>query len=397
MFLELRQKLAVFDSYVNPFNRRGALRLSRYHPRCYLMLTLLAAVSGYLYIFSFLALLLAMPVALYHSLPTAATAQQWFIIGVEFALMLVAGGASYAIASMRFTPPSGLELEKRYVPRLFELLQELDDIYGHPRIDRVVLRDRFDLRVVKTPRNGFSFSTTHTLVIGLPLLLTLSPLDVHVLVARRVGQLAGKDSRINSWLFYLRDMWVQYLINFDKRQSWPVRPLRSFFGWYVPRYRALSLGVGRRSELEADRYAMQAINDRDVARGIVGGAIADDYLTHSFWPEILESARSSVKADKLPHARMAELFQGGLPTEQIEAILKRISKRRSHPNSIMPSLAERLTNMGRQKALPPKPLAVSAAQFYLGGNWEHCIEMMDKRSSKKLRRRVIRDAGANAK
>ena len=102
MLLGLRHKLAVFDNYVNPFNRRGALRLSRYHPRSYLLLTLLAAVSGYLFMFLFPALLLAMPVALYYSVPEASTAPEWFVVTVEFIMMVVAGKVTYTIATLRF-------------------------------------------------------------------------------------------------------------------------------------------------------------------------------------------------------------------------------------------------------------------------------------------------------
>ncbi len=392
MFLALRNKLALFDSYVNPFNRRGALRLSRYHPNAYLLLTLLAAAGGYLFLFLFPALAVTMPVALYFSIPTAETPLQWFDAAIQLMLMLLGGAGTIKIATMRFSPPSGVELDKRRCPRLFELLEELGETYGHPRIDRVVLRDRFDVRIVKTPRSGFSFTTSHTLVIGLPVLLTLSPIDVHVLIARRIGQLAGRQSRINSWLYYLRDLWVQYQSHCSQRRSWLVRPLCSFFNWYVPRYRALSLGAARRSELRADLYAMQAINDRDVARAVCGQVMIDDYLTRTFWPGIVESVRSSMKPEKMPHARMAELFQGGLSAAEMDALLKRVANRRSNPQSTMPSLSERLDNMGHRKPLPLKPMAVSAARFYLGNACESCLQLVDKRSCRKVRAKVIRQA-----
>jgi len=293
---------------------------------------------------------------------------------------------------MRFTPPSGLELDRRRFSRLFELLEELGEIYGNPVIDRVVLRDRFEARIVKTPHSGFSFTTSHTLVIGLPLLLTLSPIDVHALIARRVGQLAGRQSRINSWLYYLRDLWEQYLSHCNGCKSLLVRPLYSFFRWYVPRYRSLSLGAARWSELRADIYAIQAINDRDAVRAICGQAMIDDYLTRTFWPDVIETVRSSMKPEKMPHARMAELFQGGLPAEEAAALLKRIAARRSNPQSTMPSLSERLDNMGHRKPLPLKPLAVSAAQFYLGPACDQCIKLVDKRSCQKVRAQVIKEA-----
>lgn len=392
MFLALRNKLAIFDNYINPFNRRGALRLSRYHPNAYLLLTLLAASSGYAFLLLFPTLLLSMPVALYFSLPMAGTPLQWFAVVNELMLTLVGAAGTVTIATMRFPLPSGLELDQRGFPRLFELLKELGELYGNPRIDRVILRDRFDVRIVKTPRSGFSFTTTHTLVIGLPLLLTLSPIDVHALIARRVGQLAGRHNHINSWLYYLRDLWVQYLHHFENCHSWLARPLSSFYRWYVPRYRSLALGAARWSELRADLDAIQAINDRDAVRAICGQAMIDDYLTRVFWPEVVAAASSSMKPEKMPHARMAELFQGGLPADEIAVLLRRIAARRSNPHSTMPALSERLENMGHRKALSLKPMPVSAAQFYLGKACEQYIKLMDKRSCQKIRAKVIKQA-----
>lgn len=397
MFLALRNKLAIFDSYINPFNRRGALRLSRYHPNAYLLLTLFAAVGGYLFLFLFPALLVSMPAMLYFSVPAATTPWQWCAVASEALLAVIGATGTLAIASMRFPPPSGLELEACGFPRLFELLQELGDTYGNPRIDRVVLRDRFDVRVVKTPRSGFSFTTTHTLVIGLPLLLTLSPIDVHALIARRIGQLAGRQSRINSWLYYLRDIWVQYQPNCNHRRASLAQPLCAFLRWYVPRYRSLSLGAARWSELGADIYAIQAINDRDTVRAICGQAMIDDYLSRVFWPEVVKTARSSMKPEKMPHARMAELFNGGLPDEELAVLLKRVAGRRSNPGSTMPSLIERLDNLGHRKPLPLKPMSVSAAQFYLGNAGEQCIKVIDKRSCQKVRGKVIDYAMQNSR
>jgi hypothetical protein len=173
--------------------------------------------------------------------------------------------------------------------------------------------------------------------------------------------------------------------------------LCSFFHWYVPRYRALSLGIARWSELQADLYTIQAINDRDAVRAISGQAMIDEYLARTFWPEVLEAAKSSMKPETMPHARMAQLFQGGLTTEETAFLLKRVAARRSNPKSTMPSLTERLVNMGHRKPLPFKPMSVSAAQFYLGNACEQCIALIDKRSCKKVRAKVIKHANQSGR
>ena len=394
MFMELRNKLAVLDEFFKPFSRHGALSLSSRQTRIYRALTVILGAAGYLFLLLFPTLLVAMPATLFYSFQSVMSTQQWFLATIQIMLLLTGAVMTYAIFKLRFSPPSGLELTPAGAPRLFELLQELGEIYGGPRIDRVVLRDRFDVRLIKTPRNGFAFSTTRTLVIGLPVLLAMSPVDVHVLLARRSGQLAGKHSRINSWLYFLRDMWGHYLSCCSSGAGVFARPICGFFQTYVPRYRSFSVGVARSSELEADRYALQAINHRDTARSITCQVLTDTYLTRSYWPHVLQSAKQSGGSKMPPHAGMAEVFEGGLPENDIQTELKRINRGGESRKSTMPSLLERLDNIGHQKPLLPKPLSVTAARFYLGSACDTCIELIDKRSLDKLRSEVIKDCSS---
>ena len=350
MFLELRNKLVVFHKRSNPFGRRGLLRLADRHPQAYLTLTLSLGVCGYLFLLLFPALVVGMPVALFHAVEPLMSVQDWFVVSVEVMLLVLGVVMSYVIFNTRFALPSGLELKQQDFPRLAELLAELSQEYGEPRIDRVVLRDRFEVRIVKTPCNGFGFSTIHTLVIGLPVLLTMSPLDVHVLLARRIGQLAGRHSHLNSWLYFLRDLWAQCLSCCRPVGRLSVRPVCGFFRWYVPLYRAVSVPLARNSELDADRYALQAMNDRDTARAITCQELTDAYLTRTFWPGIIQTAKQSVKREALPHAQMAQLFANGLPADQLQATLKRVQSRRRNVRSAMPGLAQRLALPGFQEA-----------------------------------------------
>lgn len=391
MFVELRNKLAVFDSFFKPFSRGGALLLSERQPRIYLALTLLLALAAYLFLFLFPASVLILPVTLYHSIQSASTAENWFYVGIQVPFLLIGGAVTITLFRLRFSLPSGLELSKATCPRLFELLEELGDIFDEPRIDRVVLRDRFDIRIVKTPVNGFALSSSRTLVIGLPVLLTMTPLDVHVLLARRVGLLSGKSNRIKSWLFYLRDMWPMYVASCGVQEGLLFRPLCAFFNWYAPLYRSFSVGAARYSELEADRYALQAINDQDTARGITYQVLMEVYLRRRYWPDVLQTVKQSRKQETRPHADMAKAFTAGLSDEDTQLALRWAKKEGRNRGSVMPSLEERLDNIGYLEASLTQSMPVTAAQFYLGNACDKCIEIIDKRTLKKLRSKVIHE------
>ena len=87
-------------------------------------------------------------------------------------------------------------------------------------------------------------------------------------------------------------------------------------------------------------------------------------------------------------------LEGGLPENDIQTELKRINRGGESRKSTMPSLLERLDNIGHQKPLLPKPLSVTAARFYLGSACDTCIELIDKRSLDKLRSEVIKDCSS---
>ena len=104
-----------------------------------------------------------------------------------------------------------------------------------------------------------------------------------------------------------------------------------------------------------------------------------------------------MKSEGLPHAQMARLFAGGLPEDQLQATLKRVQSRGNSARTAMPGLAERLEHIGHRKPLLPKPLSVTAGRFYLGGAYDGCIDLVDRRAQKKVRSKVIRECGAETR
>lgn len=372
--------------------RRELPWLLRHHPTLYLVLSAALAGVGYGFLLFFPALAAAMAVSLAAGFMGASSSTGWAGIALQGLLLALGAAGSYAAWRLRFLPPSGVELTAQSSPQLFKLLDELGEIFGHPRIDRVVLRDRFEVRVVSTPRNGFPFAPVRTLIVGLPVLQTLSPLDVHVLLARRLGQLSGRDGRVHSWLFLLRDLWVQYRVNCSIQQSPLSKLLWVFFRFYSPLYQGFTAAIARVSELAADRYALDSINDRDTVRGITAQAVTEDFLAQIFWPKMEALAQEGAVATLRPHSQMARVVQGGIPRDEVQAALRRVWERDEGPRSSMPALSERLDNLGYQSPLPPKALPVTAASYYLGDAWEKYAEVMDKRWQKKFQRQHSRPA-----
>ena len=102
----------------------------------------------------------------------------------------------------------------------------------------------------------------------------------------------------------------------------------------------------------------------------------------------------SSRSGSPPHAGMAKVFEQGLPDEAVQEILAQITGKKTDRGSAVPALNERLESIGHRKPLLPKPVMVTAARFYLGGAYDRCIAVIDKRAMQKVRSKVIQVYGS---
>jgi hypothetical protein len=271
---------------------------------------------------------------------------------------------TYTLFTMRFTPPAGTVLTEREAPRLFGLVDQLRKSYGKPRIHRIILDEGDDVRIVKTPRTGFSLLYTTTLVIGLPLLLTVTPRHFRVLLARRIGQLSGRHSMISSWLTHLKSVWRQFRDQ-PRGGTLPSRMIGHFFALYAPVYNTVTVGIARREEINADHYAHDIINDQEVAEAISFHAAGRDFLATRYWPAIKRmTARTPGRPDYLPYDHMTAIVSKGLASPAQETVMHRLlNKDDIHRD--YPTLGDRLEHLGHSQPARLEELKTTAAQLLL--------------------------------
>lgn len=367
--MELRARFSLLDRLLGGFGLhaslcRGTVLLSQRYPRPWLAVTVMAAGIGYAFIFLFPYLLVATSEAIYPTLTALQTPQDWLNLAQLVCTQFIAIAFTYTLYTMRFTPPDGRILTEQEAPLLFRLLEQLRQAYGNPRIDCVMLDEGDDVRIVKTPRNGFPVLFTTTLIIGLPLLHTVSPLHLRVLMARRIGQLSGRHNLITGWLYHLKAIWSQYR---DQRRgkSLPSRIIGYFFALYAPVYNTVALGVSRREELNADRYAHDIINGQEVAETISFHAASRDFLAFRYWPTMKRmAARAGGKPDYLPYQHMTTVMRSGMATGAPHPVSQRYSHDDDFTSGI-PTLDTRLDNLGHNETLPQKELKATAVQAFL--------------------------------
>jgi len=162
--MELNRFLPFMKKGLNPLKSTLIFKLKEKFPHVSFGLSVLVASIGVLFLLMFPYLLLTLPSALYDAAATAKDLQGWIDAIILFFLILLAGGFSWAIYKLKFSLPTGLEITKEKFPHLLKLIEELQAEFNQPKIDRIILRDKYEIRVLKTPRSQMPFLNTRTLI-----------------------------------------------------------------------------------------------------------------------------------------------------------------------------------------------------------------------------------------
>ncbi|MFY3744504.1 M48 family metalloprotease [Anaeromyxobacter sp. Red801] len=262
--------------------------------------------------------------------------------------------------------PEGERVLPGQAPALFVELERLRRLGRIPRIHAVRVDASLNAGVAQTPRLGILGWPHNDLVLGLPLMLSLSPESFQAVLAHELGHLSGRHGRAGAWIYRVRATWLRLLEALDGRRSVLARPLRAFFRWYGPFFGAASLALAREQEREADRFSAVAAGPRAAADALAAVAVAGWAVDRRFWPAM--NRRTAGEAEPPPG------YLGALEAEVHAALrdpgagraLERALQRRSRGVDTHPALAERIAALGQPPRLPPAVFQTAAARF-LGG------------------------------
>ncbi len=386
--MELSRYLPFVDKFINPLQNAFFFQLNEKWPRVSFALNIVIALFGIFVLLMFPYLFLTLPSELYETVIKAKELKDWIDAVILLVMIGLSGAFSWSIYKLKFSIPTGIDITEEKFPHLFKLIEELRNDFGKPKIDRIILRDKYEIKVIKTPRTHMPFLNTSTLIIGLPVLLTMSPLYFRALLARRIGQLSTQHTPVTTRLYFLNDIWAQFSSSCKHSKNGFTKVLRFYFQIYSPLYQTVTMPLLQDEELEADSYGMDLINDRDMVECIVYEEVVSQFLKKKFWPKIYHLAKRSKTPEFMPYSQMTKVIKAGITdTEISETIQAALKVEIEHP-APEPSLPKRLNHLGHAKPLPPKRLGKTAADYYLGSSQGKIIQLFDKRWLSKLKIKI---------
>lgn len=272
----------------------------------------------------------------------------------------------------RLAPPQGRVLQRDEAPALFEALGQMRQRMRGPRFHQVLLTDELNAAVVQRPMFGLVGWPRNYLLLGLPLLESLSPDEALAVVAHEYGHLAGSHSHFAAFIYRLRTTWgtIQQV-----SQQWNGvggRLLQRVVGWYAPYFNAYTFVLARANEYQADLASVELVGS-----AVAASALKRVNLGLAAYDHFMEDTFAGARLMPAPPADLAERWAARAhqlsAEEQAAAWLQRALAREPQVHDTHPALKLRLralpglaANAAAIEALPQPLHGATAAQAWLG-------------------------------
>lgn len=346
---------------------------ARENPHNYQLRVLLLALLGNVYLATVLLSIIALLIASIAAVLTFKAPALEMAVVAGFFLWLLTKALWVEIP-----PPEGIAVTADQAPKLFAMIAEMRRQLGAAGFHRVLITDDFDVRAVQASRIGIFGWHRNYLLIGLPLLKTLTAEQFKAVLAHELVHLAQGRARMSNWIYRQRARWNNLLEAVHARRSMSYILFKPFLNWFAPYFNAYSLPMVRVTEYEADAASVRLTSTRAAAEALTSVNIVGCYLKEHFWPQLHLQADVYPRPDFLPYASMGHQVAARLDNISTKVWLERALARRTTRDDTHPALADRLKAIGETPRLCP-PASGWGADRLLGDALGSITEAFDQR------------------
>ena len=311
------ERRAKFKTLVKRAEQEFAKAPQPYRRRLFLL-----ALLGYLVIGALIATVIAL---LGGSILLAFFSPFMLVLLIKNKVIIVLGLILYLLIRtllIRIPPPEGRRITRDHAPALFSEIDNLTDALETPRIDRVLISADLNAYMSQVPRLGPIGLTTNTLILGLPLLMSLTPEQARAVIAHEFGHLSANHARFNGWIYRLRSSWMRVMEAMDANARWSTKWLQRFFDWYAPYFEAYSFALARANEYEADAAAAEITSPEHCSAALVNVHVRAELVLDEYWQGVAKRIKEEPEAPLEPFCDMRQHFQMFQPKS--DRLLKRL-------------------------------------------------------------------------
>ena len=270
----------------------------------------------------------------------------------------------------RIPAPEGLLLARSEGRALYDVVEGIRRAIDAPPVDSIIVTGRFTASAaVYSP--PWRFRRRRTLVLGFPVLATLSTAELRAVIAHELAHFSSAHDAFAAWVYRIRGGWLALRTALDRRLATPVY-VYWLIRWYVPRLNAASAEVARRHELVADRVAAEVAGSRVAADALVAFESGARFAEDTHWPTIQISHETAAELPR-PYSQMLT-WNARMPSTDL---LEELFAPDTEPEDTHPSLRERFVRLEEAIRQPP-PTVRTAGEEILGVELEKLADRLDQ-------------------
>jgi Zn-dependent protease with chaperone function len=364
--MELEQQ-AKFDRLVRELEKTVRTSAQTYH----LKVTLLTAL-GYGYI-ALLSAGVFSSLWLMKSILSKIHQQEVAIDSSQLSLLV--GLGLLATFWVQYTPLKDRKLQRHECPELFATIERLQSELNAPPLHHIVINSEHNAAVYQAPRWGCFGGYRNYLILGLPLMQSLSPEQFTATLAHEIGHLSGNDSRFVGWIYRVRFIWEQ--LTRDNNLFF----LQWFFRWYEPLIKAYSFVLVRDREYAADLLARNLTSPEIAASDLIQTYVYQSYLQASFQTHLSYQAKQLAAPPANIVSQMLSALRQPLDPGLAQQWLGLALSESTDTEDTHPCLRDRLMAVGYQHPPEwyPTSLKSTAAEYFFGDRLADVTSELDLR------------------
>lgn len=293
----------------------------------------------------------------------------------------------WRMLSRRTPKPEGVKLKESDAPALFKALQKMQKKLKGPKVNAVFIDTQFNASAWTRPLGGFWFIPFRQrfIVLGVPLLQTLSADEAMAVLAHEYGHISGHPSRFDAFVYRLRYKLIALLEQAHQWTDWPSKMLCRALLWYIPLFDREVFALCRQAEYAADREAAELVSNVHLGESLMRFGVSHRYLSEYFWDKVYAGVGQSSTPNVRPWSQMADLLRTQADRDLTMRVLRDRLGERTDVNDTHPALADRLRALGMaperllKEGREIAPVAEkSAAEEWFGPCMAQILEPLDQ-------------------
>jgi len=286
---------------------------------------------------------------------------------LHLGLSCVLGWSAFRIYTWLVVPaprPDGVRLDRDNAPSLYQLVDSLAERMSAPKVDRIRITADMNAAVHQRPVNGLWGAMETTLVLGLPLVHSISPKQLSAILAHEMAHLVRQRHGALAWDAHLRAWWHRVCERIASDGSASARLLTWLLTPWAEASILQALELNHLEEYEADRVAARMIGAKLLGDTLVEVAMKSEFIEGDYWEKVMAQAEHSPRPTIRPFRDMGMGVAAGFQALPQTGLLRSLIS--DERGGIMhPTLTDRLVALRVAPRVPVRAANRSAASHYL--------------------------------